>query len=275
MTDNARKRDARAFQKAHPGTPYTQALREVSKGKRRPLTAVLGQGLDGSTVSANLEWAIHGGAGPHCVIVGLPGDGARTMLSHLAAGLAAGQRPEDLELIVCANESLNINCDHLRLDPPALKRHVDQLFDDRFRTLRSLDCHDIEKARDAGHRMPTTMLIVDEHDPEWWLPFWQRDREWSDSTQLARWARVGRSAGINIVLATSARVPAHKPSGPDRAELVVLRRWMEDQLNNLALINLSSTTIFTYGEGRGTLREPGYLDAVRSKVLTDFTLQSA
>ena len=97
MSDNeSRKRAAREFQAANPGTSYTRALRQVSHGRiRRPLTAVLGTGLDGQAVEVNLEWESRGGSGPHCVVVG---DEVSSLLAVLA---------ELADLLACACISLH------------------------------------------------------------------------------------------------------------------------------------------------------------------------
>jgi hypothetical protein len=152
VTDNARKRAARAYQKAYLATPYTQVLREVSQDGRHPLAAQLGRDLTGGDVTVNMDWSSHGGAGPHCLIIGACGEDARTMMAYLATGLRAGQRQDGFELVACTAISPNVNCDNLFENPAVFTEHVDRLFDERYQALKSLGMQDVERARDPDTR---------------------------------------------------------------------------------------------------------------------------
>lgn len=260
MTDNARKRAAREYQKAHPGTPYLQARREVSKDARRPLVARLGRTVDGDDITINLEWAIYGGTGPHCVIFGEHQGDARIMMKHLAAGLRVGQRKGDLEIIACATDALNSDYADAVYEAGALTEHVNQVFDERCQTLKTLDMHDVQEARDAGHQIPTVMVLIEESD-----------REWSSSRPLTLWARAGRSLGINIVLATTARALEPTTEGADRPAYEKLQEFVAYSLDNRGLVNFGGV-IISLGDGRAALRTHV---AGGKRVFTDFTFEAA
>lgn len=268
MSDNeARKRAARDFQAANPGTSYTRALRHVTGNQRRPLTAVLGTGLDGGTVSVNLEWANAGGSGPHCLVVGSPPEAVTSLMAVLAVGLAAGQNQGDLELLLCAGEGAQLGVEHRRVDPTALAGHVDELLAARIQLLQSLDARDVEDARAKGRRVATTVVLIED-----------LDGEWARSDSLARWLRVGRSAGINIVLGAPAALPgAASTSVDDMSPAQVLDRLLRTAtVGGAVAANMSSATLFSLGGGRGTLRTLGQWDPVRRHqapdVLLDFTI---
>lgn len=259
MSDNeSRKRAARKFQAANPGTSYTRALRQVSHGRiRRPLTAVLGTGLDGRAVEVNLEWESRGGSGPHCVVVG---DEVSSLLAVLAAGLAAGQAPGDLELVLCAGEDVRLQVMHRRVDAGELAEIVDELLQSRYAFFRSIGVRDIEDARQHGHQVPTTVVLIED-----------RDGIWARSQELARWLRVGRSAGINLVVGTPIAPPTALTSAADMSPALVLERGVHTAtLGNGLLASMTTAAIFNRGDGRGTLRtiERGRAD----HVLTDFDL---
>lgn len=261
MTDNARKRAARDYQKAHPGTPYLQARREVSKDARRPLVAGLGQDLAGGDITVNLEWAGYGGTGPHCVIFGQHQGDARIMMTHLAAGLRAGQRKGDLEIIACTTDALNSDYAGAFSEAEPLTEHVDQVFGERCRTLKALGMPDVELARDAGHQLSTVMVLIEE-----------RDREWSSSEPLTRWGRTGRSLGINIVLATTTSELEPTTEVADRPAHETLQQLVASALTNRALINIAGTAIINLGDGRAALSTHV---AGAKRAITDFTFEAA
>jgi hypothetical protein len=268
LSDNeARKRAARDFQAANPGTSYTRALRHVTGNKRRPLTAVLGTRLDGDTVSVNLEWAHAGGSGPHCLVVGSAPEAVASLMAVLAAGLTAGQDRGDLQLVLCAGEGTQLGVEHLRVDPTDLADHVDELLAARLQLLQSLEARDVEDARDEGHRVATTVVLIED-----------LDGRWARSDSLGRWVRMGRSAGINIVLGAAAELPgAASTSVDDMSPAQVLDRLLRTaHAGGAVAANMSSATLFSLGGGRGTLRTLGQWDPDRRRqapdVLVDFTI---
>jgi DNA segregation ATPase FtsK/SpoIIIE-like protein len=137
MTDNeARKRAARDFQAVNPGISYTSARRRVSRDQRRPLTAVLGTGVDGRPVRLNLEWQSRGGDGPHCVFSGPAGSGRAVLLAAAATGLFSGQNRYDVDLVVSGCDDVRLGVAHTRVDAADLSDHVDGLLEERYELLR-------------------------------------------------------------------------------------------------------------------------------------------
>ncbi|WP_151834963.1 hypothetical protein [Mycobacterium avium] len=259
-SNESRKRAARAFQAANPGTSYTRALRQVTHGQRRPLTAALGAGLDGARVSVNLEWESQGGSGPHCLIVG---DEVPSLMAVLAAGLAADQRPGDLELVLCASEATRLPVEHRRFGAAELVGHVDELLVSRHEFLRSVDARDVADARQNGHQVPTTVVLIEDHDGNW-----------SASEPLGRWVRIGRSSGVNLVVGAAAASPSI--SADDTSPARVLDRLARAALaGDAAFMNMTAATIFGLGDHRATLRTLGGWNPVRrvqeADALVDFT----
>lgn len=259
LSDNeSRKRAAREFQAANPGTSYTRALRQVSKERtRRPLTAVLGTGFDGRPVEVNLEWESRGGNGPHCVVIG---DEVSSLLTVLATGLAAGQAPGDLELVLCAGEDTQLQVTHRRVDADELTEILDELLQSRYEFFRSIGARDIEDARQHGHQVPTTVVLIED-----------RDGLWARSQGLARWLRVGRSVGINLVVGTPIAPPTVPTSVDATSPALALDRAVRTAtLGNGLLPSMTTAEIFNRGEGHGTLRTSERGRA--HHVLTDFNL---
>ncbi|MGJ6127427.1 hypothetical protein QN239_33140 [Mycolicibacterium sp. Y3] len=273
-SNESRKSAAREFQAANPGTSYTRALRQVSHGGlRRPLLALLGTGPDGASVSVNLEWESQGGSGPHCLVAGAE---VPALLAVIAAGLAAGQKPEDLELVLCAGEDTQVTVEHRRVDAGELVGHVDEVLGSRHEFLRSVEARDVAEARERGHQVPTTVVLIE--DP---------DGQWGRSAALGRWGRIGRSSGVNVVLGFPAAPssiwaddtsPEHKltwkASPSDRRLLDRLARSAA-LAGDAAFMNATTAAIFGLGDGRATLRTHGRWNPVRrvreADVATDFT----
>lgn len=258
MSDNeSRKRAAREFQAANPGTSYTRALRQVAKRRiRRPLTAVLGTGLDGRPVEVNLDWPASGGSGPHCTLVG---EEVSPVLAVLATGLAEGQNPGDLELVVCAGENTQLQVAHRRVGVDELAAVVEDLLQSRYEFFRSIDALDIEDARHRGHQVATTVVLIEDHDGSW-----------ARSEELARWLRGGRATGINLVVGAPIPPPEVLPPADDTPPARMVERIVDTaRLGSGLLASMTTTTIVNRGQGRATLRT-----STRSgeSVLTDFDL---
>lgn len=259
--NESRERAAREFQAANPGTSYTRALRQVSRGgQRRPLLAVLGTGSDGASVSVNLEWESEGGSGPHCLIAGAE---VPALLAVLAAGLASGQRAGDLELVLCAGEATQLTVEHRRVGADELVGHVDDVLRSRHEFLRSVEARDVVQARERGHQVPTTVVLIED-----------LDGQWGASAAVGRWLRIGRSSGVNVVLGA----PAASPSiwADDMSPAHVVDRLARAALaGDAAFMNATTAAIFGLGDGRATLRTLGRWNPVRrvreADTLSDFT----
>ncbi|PJE03569.1 MAG: hypothetical protein CK429_32705 [Mycobacterium sp.] len=260
-SNESRKSAAREFQAANPGTSYTRALRQVSHGdQRRPLSAVLGTGPDGASVSVNLEWESQGGSGPHCLIAGAE---VPALLAVLAAGLASGQRQGDLELVLCASDATQVTVDHRRVGADELVEHVNDVLRSRHEVLRSVEARDVAEARERGHQVPTTVVLIED-----------LDGQWGASAAVGRWVRIGRSSGVNVVLGS----PAASPSiwADDMSPAHVLDRLARAALaDDAAFMNATTAAIFGLGDGRATLRMLGRWNPGRrvreADTLTDFT----
>lgn len=263
--NHARKEAARAYQSAHPGTSYTRALRLVTETYRQPLTALLGQARDGSAVKANLEWESNGGSGPHCTVVGTCDEDTRAMLQHLGSGLAAGQQAGDLELITSASAPFYLKAGHIHWDTAQLGDLLADHLGARHRMLAALECADVEAARQAGHRIPSTVVLIAEPPAEQ-----------VQSGQLERWTRVGRSAGVSLVLGFQCLpMPVHSPD--DALQLRRVRQLLTDRVGQAAAANMSATTIVHLGADRGRLiMDRGYIRGKRrGGSSTLFTMQRA
>ncbi len=257
----ARQKAARAYQAAHPGTSYTRALRLSTSSDRRPLTAVLGAGRDRSAVTVNLECGSAGGAGPHCTVVGATTDNTYDMMRYLGACLAASQQPGDVEFIsavsgLCAGDSPHTCC-----DSDLFSEVVDEHLLERQRLLRALNCADVDKARQAGHRIASTVVFVG-----------PTQRDLVDSRQLERWTRVARSAGSSIVVGlespTAATYPPDDPLGRN-----AFCRLLDDAFGPGTAANLS-TAIFHLGDDCGclTVLDGGPAERRRGGTSTVFTM---
>lgn len=291
-TKESRKRAARAYQAVNPGTSYTRALRQVgNKDQRRPLTAVLGEDRHGQSVSVNLEWTSVGGDGPHCVIVG---DEVPSLLAVLAAGLAAGQRPEDLELVLCGSAATQLGVEHRRVNPDQLARRIAELLRSRLELLHSLDASDVEDARRQGHHLPTTVVLIEDHDARWSnpplprRPLRGRLLRTSETISACRSIlQCGGPAGINLILgAPSTRLNCFDDDEPCPATQRVLEppvrmglyRLLQDALAGLAeslMTDVVAATIFGHGNQRATLHTLSQWDPLRRArrpgVQTDFS----
>jgi hypothetical protein len=263
-SNESRKRAARDFQAANPGTSYTRARRLVARDKRRPLTAVLGTGIDGTPVRLNLEWQSRGGDGPHCAVSGPGGSGRAALLAALATGLFSGQNRGDCELVVSGCDDVLIGVQHTRVDA-GLSGRVNGLLEERYELLRSLGNRDIEEARAAGHQIPTIVVLIK-------APVAGLQR--GDDT-LARLVRVGRAVGINVVLTTETELPGRLLVHEDMTPAQALTHLLSAQLSGAVLANVTSM-IYALGNGRGTLRTPGRWDGshVRADTLTDFVFEA-
>ena len=267
MTDNAARRAARDYQAANPGTSYTRALRQVMHDRRRPLSATLGVGLDSNPVTLSLEWETPGGAGPHCLITGPSKSDSSAVVATLARGLHSGQRRGDLELVVTGSDDLDIDVAHRFISAAEFPSFVEDLLKVRAALFRSLDnpaIFNIEDARAADHRISTIVLIIDSptapiHDA------------------LQTLLRVGRSYGINVVLAadTEPAPTVHVDVEPRE----MLRRLLDRAYLRGEIEEMFTSVIFALGDGRATLRTPGVRRGVRESLapaddLCDFMISA-
>lgn len=259
-SNESRKRAVRAYQAANPGTSYTRALRHVTSSQRRPLTAALGKGLDGATVSVNLDWPSQDGSGPHCLIVGAE---IPSLLAVLGTSLAAGQRPGDIELVLCASAATQLTVEHRRLGAVDLIGHIRDVLAARHEFLSSVEVGDVAEAREQGHEVPTTVVLIED----------VHNITWRTSKALDEWTRLGRSLGVNLVLGAPVASPAISADAKSPAQVLdSLVRAAFD--GNGEFIHQATVTIFGLGDRRATLATSGPWNPVRNvpepDVLVDF-----
>lgn len=191
--DESSYQAARQYQADHPGVSYTRAKRIVtaSTTTTRAALAASYHGPDGQPVVVNLEWPSDfrgsSSSGPHAVMIGA---NSAALLPSLANKLSAAQDERDLEIVYSTAESpvYSIGAKHTHLTHQQLVDHVDGLACTRQDMLRQSNVPDIEKARAAGHRIPTVVVFIDRPD----LTLVEA---------IIGWSRIGRALGIDFVVA--------------------------------------------------------------------------
>lgn len=191
--DESSYRAARQYQADHPGVSYTRAKRIVtaSTTTTRAALAASYQSPDGQPVVVNLEWPsdFRGSvsSGPHAVLIGAD---SAALLPSLLRKLSAAQDERDLEIVYSTAEApvYSIQAKHTHLTHQQLVDHVDGLACTRQDMLRQNNVPDIEKARAAGHRIPTVVVFIDRPDV-------------TLVEAIIGWSRIGRALGIDFVVA--------------------------------------------------------------------------
>ena len=230
----------------------------------RSTTAVIGAGLDGPfAVDLKLD-------GPHALVAGTTGAGKSEFLQTLVVSLALTNRPDALQFVLIdyKGASAFADCERLphtvgmvtNLDNRETERALESLdaeLERRERVLKSMGAKDVDDAWDrdpgaaASSGMARLLLVIDEfaelvHE----LPTFV--------TGLIRIARVGRSLGIHLVLATQR--PAGVVSSEMQANLglrVALR--MADKENSAEVLGGPDAALISSATpGRGFVRRgPG------------------
>ncbi len=243
MTNNAARRAARDYQAANPGTSYTRALRQASRGDEfKPLTATLGLGLDGRRVVLNLDWECHGGMGPHCLISGLSAAGSSAILATVMEKLYAGQHAGDVDLVFTGPAAPDVEAPHRYITPDEFPAFIEETVNARATLLAGAGPGiDIEGARAAGLRLPTIVAFIDAPTK-------------AVRSALQTTLRKGRSNGVNVVLATDIASTPTVQVDTSREELIfslidraARRGDIEDMFNSV---------IFNLDDGRVILRSP-------------------
>lgn len=193
-------------------------------------------------MTLNLEWEHNGGSGPHCLVVGKSDQDTQAMLQYVGSRLTASRTRSDLELINSCGEPPEIDNRQYYWDADQLGDHVDQHLHNRHQLLRSLKCHDVEAAREAGHSIPTTVILIAATTPK---PV--------DSGRLERWARAGRSAGISMIAGVTSLSVTESPQDNALGLLCAIERSSADHVGLAAAANLSTSAIVHLGDNRGRL----------------------
>ena len=101
-SNEARKTAAKLYQEQHPGTPYPEALRIVSRlTGNHPLTALIGSDKH-KAVHVNLDEPGNGGCGPHIGVYGPVGSGRTTLLTVMAQSILQKPPPHGAEVMLCS-----------------------------------------------------------------------------------------------------------------------------------------------------------------------------
>ncbi|GAB7193276.1 FtsK/SpoIIIE domain-containing protein [Kineococcus sp. NUM-3379] len=185
--------------------------------RRQPATTRFPVGCD----EAGTVWLDLAADGPHALVAGTTGSGKSELLQTLVAGLAAANRPEELQFVLvdykggsafgrCAGLP---HCAGLvtDLDEHLTRRALRSLTAEvrrRERLLRAAGAPDLRALREGGGPVPfpRLVLVVDE--------FRVLAEELPDFVAgLVRIAAVGRSLGVHLVLATQ------RPAGVVSADI--------------------------------------------------------
>lgn len=251
MTNNAARRAARDYQAANPGTSYTRALRQASRGDAvAPLTATLGLGLDGRRVLLNLEWESRGGMGPHCLISGLSAAGSSALLATVMEKLYAGQRTGDVDLVFTGPPAPDVEVPHRYVTVDEFPEFIADVLSARVALFAGVGSGvDIEDARAAGIRVPTIVVFIDAPTK-------------AVRSALQSPLRRGRAYGVNFVLATDIASTPTVQLDTSREEL--LFRLIDRASRGGDIEGMFTSVIFNLDDGRVILRSPTTRDDPRS-----------
>lgn len=191
MASNAaRKKAAQLYQKEHPGTPYPEALRIVSRANDVPLTAVVSSDKRGRFRRYSFEEAQVGGGGPHCGIVGRTGSGKSNLLAVMAGSMLQSPPTRGVEIVWVSPDVPQFVGVTRAVAPAELESYLAERLASRAAQLRARGA-DSNRGEGAD---PALVVMID--DPEWAQP--SRRHSVPEAVKVA--LRTGRSLDVHLVV---------------------------------------------------------------------------
>lgn len=195
-TNEARKKAAKLFQQQHPGTPYPEALRIVSRlADFHPLTAVISADENGKFVRLNFEEAGLGGLGPHCGISGTTGSGKTNLLAVMAGSMLQAPPPRGVEVVFSTDAPAPLfdSLAHTAVAPADLERYLHETLAGRQDQLKQRGW--MRNRGEGADPLPAIVVMVDE-------PHWLRSSGGVSTPAAVTLAlKAGRSLDVHLVLA--------------------------------------------------------------------------
>lgn len=213
------QKQARDYQRTHPGVRYQKALDVVlaqlddndsaagHSGLAQLLRIPIGDTEYGESFELDLKEEARGGTGPHGLCVGDPGTGKTEFLHTLVAKGCASHTPDDLNWVLAGWHSPQFkplsDLPHVVsviADGRELWNVVVAELDRRLGVLREAEAKDIWEYRSMRERnaemdpLPTLIIVVDDYDV-----LASQDRTLYEA--FGRVLRLGRSLGVQCLLA--------------------------------------------------------------------------
>lgn len=192
--NEARKKAAKLYQQQHPGTPYPEALRIVSRlTDFHPLTAVISTDENGKLVRFNFEEAGLGGLGPHCGISGETGSGKSNLLAVMAGSMLQAPPARGVEIVVSTDAPAPLfdSLAHTAVAPADLEGYLQETLAGRQDQLKQRGW---TRNRGEGDPLPAVVVMVD--DPHWLGAGGGVARPVAVTTAL----QMGRSLDVHLVV---------------------------------------------------------------------------
>ncbi len=165
-SNEARKKAAKLYQQQHPGIPYPEALRIVSRlNDFHPLTAVISAEENGKFVRFNFEEASLGGLGPHCGISGRTGSGKTNLLAVMAESMLQAPPARGVEIVLSTDAPAPLfdSLAHTAVIPADLGGYLQEVLAGRQAQLKERGW--MRTSGEGEDPLPAVVVMVD--DPHW------------------------------------------------------------------------------------------------------------